>query len=80
MFLSEQTGNIQSFYLKMLNCDLDKVLDTTKVPYMINTHLLMFENYIIYTGMISNYDINFGNDFKKMILKDMNSALEYYHF
>lgn len=76
-FLSEE-GKI--YMVKGLNCNLDKVLDTTKVPYMINTHLLMFENNIIYNGMISNYEIDFGNDFKRMILKDMNSASEYYHF
>lgn len=76
-FLSE---NGKIYMVKGLNCDLDKVLDTSRVPYMINTHLLMFENYIIYNGMISNYEINFGNEFKKMVLKDMNSALEYYHF
>ena len=44
-FLSEE-GKI--YMVKGLNCNLDKVLDTTKVPYMINTHLLMFENNIIY--------------------------------
>jgi hypothetical protein len=76
-FLSED-GKI--YMVKGLHSDLDKVLDTSSVPYMINTHLLMFENYIIYTGMIKNYELDFGNEFKKMVLKDMKNALQYYHF
>lgn len=76
-FLSED-GKI--YMVKGLTSDLDKVLDLSKVPYIIETHLLMFENYIIYTGMISNYELDFGNQFKKDVLKQLKNALCYYHF
>ena len=66
--------------VKGLNSDIDEVLDLSKVPYMVNTYLLEFENYIIYTGMISNYEISFGNEFKVDILKNINNSIKYYHF
>ena len=68
------------YMVKGLNSDIDEVLDLSKVPYMVNTYLLEFENYIIYTGMISNYEISFGNEFKVDILKNINNSIKYYHF
>lgn len=68
------------YMVKGLNCNIDKVLDISKVPYIVNTHLLMFENHIIYNGMISDFNIDFSNEIKMTILEEMNSALEYYHF
>lgn len=68
------------YMVKGLNSNLDEVLDTSNVPYMVSTHLLMFENNIIYTGLIGSYEFKFPSDIKKMILKEIKSAIKYYHF
>ena len=56
------------------------VIDIKNIPMMVSTHLLMFENYIIYNGMISNYEIEFGNDFMIAVANEMKNAIKYYHF
>ena len=65
--------------VKGLHDDIDQVLDTKEVPYIVKTYLLMFENNIIYTSIIRTYGIDFGNRFKKMALNDIENALKYYH-
>jgi hypothetical protein len=68
------------YMVKGLNADIDEILDVNNVPYMVNMHLLMFENYITYTGIILSSECTFDNEVKKGTLNLMKNALKYYHF
>lgn len=76
-FLSDD-GKI--YMVKGLNSDLDDVLDVSKAPALINTHLLMFEGFIIYSGIINTMNIDLGNNFILTVVNDLKNAINYYHF
>ena len=67
------------YMVKGVRDNIDKVLKNFELPVIINTTLLMFKDKIIYNGFISSYQINIGNDIKKLIIKDSDKAIEYYH-
>lgn len=67
------------YMVKGIRTDFDKIIDSDELPKIINTTLLMFKNNIVFKSFFRKIDIVFGNDIKKDILDNMESAIIYYH-
>ncbi len=67
------------YMIKGINDNIDNILNPLTLPNVIMTTLLMFNGNIIYNSFFKENPIGFGNDFKKMILKDIEKAIKYYH-
>lgn len=67
------------YMVKGIRCDIDEIIDPNELPLVISTTLLMFKNKIIYTGLLTETTIRFGNDIKQAILNDYDKAIKYYH-
>lgn len=67
------------YMVKGIRADIDKLLDSKKLPKIITTTLLMFKGNIIFNSFFSFHELEFGNDIKASILNGCNKAMVYYH-
>lgn len=74
--LSLKEGKI--YMVKGIRGDIQKIV-RGDLPIIITTTLLMFKDKIIYNGFFSEINLRFGNELKKEIIKEMKSAMTYYH-
>ena len=67
------------YMVKGIRVDFDKIVNPSELPKIVSTTLLMFKGNIIFKSFFGNVEVVFGNDVKKDIIKQMKSAVVYYH-
>ncbi len=76
--LDPESGKL--YMVKGVRANIDEILNNHEsLPRVIRTTLLMFDGKIVFNSFLSTYDIEFGNDFNRSILEDMEKAIVYYH-
>lgn len=68
------------YMVKGIRSNIDEILDDyNNLPKVVATTLLMFDGKIVFNSFLSSYQISFGNDFKKLIVKGLDKAMKCYH-
>lgn len=67
------------YMVKGLNCNVDEMISSDRLPVPLITTLIPFKNHIIYDGMLSEFPISIGLQMKKQMEKDASSLIKYYH-
>ncbi len=67
------------YMVKGIRANLDEIMNPRNLPMNISTTLLMFKGHIIFKSYYHSFDLSVGNDIKKAVLKEMKSAIVYYH-
>lgn len=75
--LLSEDGKI--YMIKGIRTDIDKLIEPTQIPKVISTTLIMFKDNIVFNSFFSSLGIEFGNDLKELILKEIDSSVVYYH-
>ncbi len=71
--------NDKVYMVKGLNANIDEIISYDNLPVMVTTSIIPFKDNLVYDGMLSQYPINFGPNFEKLVEKDYSSAMKYYH-
>lgn len=67
------------YMIKGLTSNIDEVIPYKDLPCMTETTIIPFKNVLVYDGMLQTYPINFGINFSKVVNKDYETKMKYYH-
>ena len=67
------------YMIKGVRTNLDEIIDKDDLPMIISTTLIPYRGYITFNGFFKTAEIDFGNDMKETILKEISNAIKYYH-
>lgn len=67
------------YMIKGLNCNIDQVIPYQDIPCIIITSLLPYDDVIVYDGMLSTFPISMGTSFNKLVEKEYEEDMKYYH-
>ena len=67
------------YMIKGINCNIEDIIPNSELPLIINTTLLMFKDKIIFNSFFGTNNIRYGNDLKEYVIKEMKTAIKYYH-
>lgn len=67
------------YMIKGLTSNIDEVISYKDLPCMTETAIIPFKNVLVYDGMLQNYPIDFGINFSKIVNKDYEIKMKYYH-
>lgn len=76
VFLSDETPAV-AYGVVALTDPIEKVVGPD-LPVLIETVLLPFKGRIVYEGLVSNYNISFGGNFRRSLNESYNEAKERY--
>ena len=65
--------------IKGINCNIEEIIPSSELPLIINTTLLMFRDKIIFNSFFGTNNIRYGNDLKEIVIKEIKTAIKYYH-
>ncbi len=74
-FLNED----KAYMVKGINCNIDNLISYKKLPIALITTILPFKNVLVYDSLISEFNIQMGNEFEKMALNEYSKLMKYYH-
>lgn len=77
LFLELKTGKV--YMVKGINDNLDKVIDKDELPFFAETTIIQFKDVLIYDSLFFGFGINMGNGIDKMVQKEVNNGIKYYH-
>lgn len=69
----------KAYMVKGINDNLDNIISYKDLPVVTTTAIIPFKGYLVYDGILQNYSINMGPNFSKMIERDYNKLMKYYH-
>lgn len=67
------------YMVKGLNDNIDKFLPYTELPCMCTATIIPFKTQLVYDGVISGTDIDFGNEFEEVVKRTYSTLMKYYH-
>ena len=67
------------YMIKGLNSNIDEVIPYHDIPCIVTTSLFPYDGVIIYDGLLSTYPISMGTSFAKIVEKEYNEDMKYYH-
>ena len=67
------------YMIKGLNSNIDEVIPYRDIPCIVTTSLFPYDGVIVYDGLLSTYPISMGTSFVKMVEKEYNEDMKYYH-
>ncbi len=67
------------YMIKGLNSNIDEVIPYHDIPCIVTTSLFPYDGVIVYDGLLSTYPISMGTSFAKMVEKEYNEDMKYYH-
>ena len=67
------------YMIKGLNSNIDEVIPYHDIPCIVTTSLFPYDEVIIYDGLLSTYPISMGTSFAKIVEKEYNEDMKYYH-
>lgn len=67
------------YMIKGLNSNIDEVIPYHDIPCIVTTSLFPYDGVIVYDGLLSTYPISMGTSFVKMVEKEYNEDMKYYH-
>ena len=67
------------YMIKGLNSNIDEVIPYHDIPCIVFTSLFPYDGVIVYDGLLSTYPISMGTSFVKMVEKEYNEDMKYYH-
>ena len=67
------------YMIKGLNSNIDEVIPYHNIPCIVTTSLFPYDGVIIYDGLLSTYPISMGTSFAKIVEKEYNEDMKYYH-
>ena len=67
------------YMVKGINCNIDKIIPSTSLPYFVETSLIEFKDTIVYDSILFGSPIEFGLEMKKMIDDELKKGFRNYH-
>ncbi len=67
------------YMVKGLNCNIDEVIPYDELPYIVMSTIIPFKNNLVYDGLIFQIPIVMGDEFEKLVEKEYDSKMKYYH-
>lgn len=67
------------YMIKGLNSNIDEVIPYHDIPCIVTTSLFPYDGVIVYDGLLSTYPISMGTSFVKIVEKEYNEDMKYYH-
>lgn len=67
------------YMVKGLNDNIDNIISYKNLPCFTETALIQFQDTIVYDGLLSSYPIDFGIEFTKIVEKEYDNLMKYYH-
>ena len=72
-------GNDKVYMVKGLNVNIDEVIPYGALPAVVTTSIIPFKDNLVYDGILSEFPIKLGVGFEKMVERDYDSTIKYYH-
>ena len=69
----------KTYMIKGINSNIDEVIPYNQLPQITMTSIMPFNDKIIYDGLFMGYGVNFGIEFSKMVEKEFENSMKYYH-
>lgn len=69
----------KTYMIKGINDNLDNVISHKELPRPVITAIIPFKDVLIYDGVIINFGIKMGSNFEKIVMKDLENSIKYYH-
>ena len=69
----------KTYMIKGVNTNVDEIIPYNELPKAVITTILPFKDHLIYDGIIVSYPIDLGMEFKKIVAKEYQNNIKYYH-
>lgn len=69
----------KTYMIKGVNTNVDEIIPYNELPKAVITTILPFKDHLIYDGIIVSYPIDLGMGFKKIVAKEYQNNINYYH-